>query len=53
MSRRYDLGYGNSQGKGVRLVTSPFWHYGRVVNIDDPYKAGRIQVRIITVNMPS
>lgn len=47
MSRRYDLGYGNSQGKGVRLVTSPFWHYGRVVNIDDPYKAGRIQVRII------
>jgi len=47
MSRRYDLGYGSNESKGVKLITSPIWHYGIVKNIDDPLRASRIQVRII------
>lgn len=47
MSRRFDIGYGSNESKGVKLITSPIWHYGIVKNINDPLKAGRIQVRII------
>ena len=47
MSRRYDLGYGSTVTRGVKFITSPIWHYGIVKNVNDPIKAGRIQVRII------
>lgn len=46
MSRRYDLGYGDDNGSFARKISSPIWHYGIVTNIEDPYNAGRIQVRI-------
>lgn len=43
---RYDLGYGDSSGKFGRQITSPIWHYGIVTDINDPFNAGRIKVRI-------
>lgn len=44
--KRYDLGHGDSSGKYSRMITSPIWHYGIVTDVDDPYNAGRIRVRI-------
>lgn len=36
----------SGEGKFSRKITSPIWHYGIVTDIDDPYDAGRIKVRI-------
>jgi hypothetical protein len=41
--RRYDLGFGDAR---FDKKTFPLWHYGIVTDIEDPYNAGRIKVRI-------
>jgi hypothetical protein len=41
--KRYDLGGGDTK---LDTVTFPLWHYGVVIDIEDPYDAGRIRVRI-------
>jgi len=41
--KRYDLGWGNVTAD---QKTFPLWHYGVVVQNDDPSIAGRIRVRI-------
>jgi len=45
--RRYDLGYSNVTGDKKSF---PIWHYGLVTDIDDPYDAGRIKVRIFPLD---
>jgi hypothetical protein len=46
-NRRYDLGYGDltSDKKSFEL-----WHYGIVVDVNDPFDAGRIKVRIFPLD---
>ena len=41
--RRYDLGKGELTND---KKTFPLWHYGIVIDIEDPFDAGRIKVRI-------
>ena len=41
--RRYDLGKGELTND---KKTFPLWHYGIVTDIEDPFDAGRIKVRI-------
>ena len=41
--RRYDLGKGELTND---KKTFPLWHYGIVTDIEDPFDAGRIRVRI-------
>ena len=46
-SRRYDLGKGESR---LDKKTFPIWHYGVVTDIDDPNDAGRIKVRVTSID---
>jgi hypothetical protein len=45
--RRYDLGLGEYTND---KKTFPLWHYGIVTDIEDPFDAGRIRVRIYWVD---
>lgn len=45
--RRYDLGFGDARFDKKSFL---LWHYGIVTDIDDPYNAGRIKVRIYPVD---